>query len=148
MCDLFAKITTASLDENHQHLCSLERRCSYSWVLVCRECPSLEWFFVFWLHKAKQHDTNYRSVTLYNLNFQTTKFKQNRNQTIFSFFIIRLKPFPCRGEPSIRIKIAYFQLFSLSLQNHRYQVIEKFSNQYKFTIWNALVFFFYTSKNA
>ena len=131
MCDLFAEITSASLDENHQHLCSLERRCSYSWVLVSRECPSLESFFVFWLHKAKQHDTNYQSVTLYNLNFQTTKFRQktkSRNQTIFSFFIIRLKPFTCRGKPLISIKIACFRLFSLFLQNHRHQVIEKFCN--------------------
>ena len=119
------KITSASLDENHRHLCSLQRRCSYSWVSVYRECPSLELFFVFWLHKAKQHDTNYWWV---QCELQKTKFTQktkSRNQTILSFFIIRLEPFTCRGKLLISIKFAFFRLFSLSLQNHWHQVIEK-----------------------
>jgi hypothetical protein len=40
---------------------------------------------------------------------------ETKNSTIFSFFIVGLKPFSCRSK-ALRIKIALF-LFSLSLQS-------------------------------
>jgi hypothetical protein len=103
---------------------------SITWIVLC---------FLASQSKAAWHQLPMSNIVQCEL--QKTKFTQktrSRNQTIFSFLIIRLEPFTCRGKLLISIKFVLFRLFSLSLQNHRYQVLEKISEMViSMTVWSS-----------
>jgi len=155
LCDLFAK--------NHQCLPWWEPPPLFFAKKVFLFLGfGISWMSITWIvlcFLASQSKKAWHQLPMSNIvqcELQKTKFTQktrNRNQTIFSFLIIRLKPFTCRGKLLISIKFVLFWLFSLSLQNHRYQVLEKnqwnghlndsvifrTGKQHKFAIWDALV---------